>query len=458
MAVDVDPVTETTPKPEPLRRNRDFTLLWTGQAASLLGSQMSAIAYPLLILAVTGSAAQAGIVASAQLGATLVFLLPAGVIADRYPRKAIMVISSLIQMIAGATVVPAVLSHHVYIVQLVVVGVVQGICGAYYQGASRGATRRIVSTGQLPEAMAATQARDRASTMLGPPAGGALFGISHSLPFTCDAISYGVIALAGAMIRKPLDPEHVPPREPLGKSVLNGLRFVADQPFLRLFAIWAAVLNGVVFGVRLTIIVLARNRGATPVEIGTLFTISASCGLAGALVAVRLTKLAGGRPLTLIASWLFPACAVGMILAPSVWVIAVLAGVTGFAVMPVNVILTARATALTPDHLQATVGNTMMLCYSSFSSFSPALFGALTDKFGAYPVITIAAVIYALIALWLQFNRSLRQVGERPEPAGADAAASTAGASTAAASQNGKPRRGSYTPRHAQRRWWRRNR
>ena len=48
-------------EPVPLRRNRDFQLLWGGQAVSLLGSQTSRIAYPLLVLAMTGSPAKAGI-------------------------------------------------------------------------------------------------------------------------------------------------------------------------------------------------------------------------------------------------------------------------------------------------------------------------------------------------------------------------------------------------------------
>jgi MFS family permease len=413
--LDGDQVTEVAASTEavPLRRNRDFTLLWTGQATSQLGSQISAIAYPLLILAFTRSAAQAGIVASAALLGTLIFLLPAGVVADRYPRKRILVITSLIQMSAGATVVPVVLTHHVYLIHLASVGAIQGIASAFYAGASRGATRRIVTPEQLPQAMAATQARDRSATMLGPPIGGALFGLAKSLPFAFDSVSYGAIALAAALMRKPLDPVNPPARPPLRRSIMQGMSFVARQPFLRLFAVWAAVLNGVVFGVRLTIIVLARNRGATPVEIGTLFTISASCGLAGALVAVRLAKLAGSRRLMLISSWLFPACAVGMIFAPSVWVIALLAGVTGFAVMPANVILTARSALITPDHLQAQSGNAMQLCYSSFAAFTPALFGALTDKFGAYPVIIFAAAIYAVLAIWLQFSRELHHLEDR---------------------------------------------
>jgi MFS family permease len=436
--VDGGQVTEVaaSAKPVPLRRNRDFTLLWTGQATSLLGSQISTIAYPLLVLAVTGSATQAGIVASSSLVGMLAFLLPGGVIADRYPRKRIMIITSLIQMTVGVTVVPAVLTHHVYLVHLAAVGAVQGIAAAFYQGASRGATRRVVAAEQYPEAMAATQARDRAALMLGPPAGGELFSVASFLPFAADSVSFGAIALTAALLRKPLDPVIRPVREPLRRSIATGLRFIAGHPFLRLFAIWTAVLNGVAIGVRLTIVVLARNRGATPVEIGTLFTISASCGLVGALVAVRLTRLASPRTLILTCSWLFSACAVGMFFAPSVWVIAVLGGVTGFALMPVNVIMTARSALVTPDHLQAQVSNTMLLCYSSLSSFSPAVFGALTDKIGAYPVIITAAAVYAAIALWLQFNRQLSKLDGRPE---------------AAADRGAPPGRARHHPKHAMR-------
>jgi MFS family permease len=423
------------PKQVPLRRNRDFNLLWTGQATSALGSQMSAVAYPLLVLAVTRSAAQAGIVASAILTGSLLLLLPAGVVADHYPRKRIMVITSLAQMTGTGTVAAAVCLHHVYLVQLIVVGFLQGVSSAFYAGASRGATRRIVTAEQMPDAMARTQARDRAATMIGPPAGGALFGVAQFLPFACDSVSFGAITLAAALLRTPLDPVRKGPRasEPLRRSVTRGIRFVASQPFLRLFGIWAAVINGIVVGVRLTVIVLARNHGATPVEVGALFSISAGCGLAGAIVAVPLTRLASGRTLALIASWLFPACAIGMAFAPWVWLIAAMAGVTGFAIMPANVLLTARATLITPDDLQAQTGNAMQLCFTGLSSFTPALFGALTDKFGAHAVILMAAVLYAATAVWLQLSRPLQQLNEPPAvPAGGQRTVVPGGRTTAA--------------------------
>src|SRR5215469_18503135 len=112
-------------RPGPLGRNRDFNLLWSGQALSDLGTQMSTIAYPLLILAVTGSAAKAGIVGSATIGGMLLFLLPAGVAADRWRRKRIMLITSSLQMIVGASVALVIVTHHIYLAHLAAVGLIQ---------------------------------------------------------------------------------------------------------------------------------------------------------------------------------------------------------------------------------------------------------------------------------------------------------------------------------------------
>jgi hypothetical protein len=64
----------------PLRRNREFLLLWSGQAISQLGSQVSRVAYPLLVLAVTGSPAKAGVVAFARNVPVAALALPAGML------------------------------------------------------------------------------------------------------------------------------------------------------------------------------------------------------------------------------------------------------------------------------------------------------------------------------------------------------------------------------------------
>jgi MFS family permease len=406
----------------PLRRNRDFNLLWSGQAASGLGSAISGICYPLLILAVTGSAAKAGIVSAASLVTNLLLLLPAGVVADRYPRKRIMVITALAQMVAVGTVAPVAAAHRVYIAQLVAVGVVQGTASAFYIGASRGALRRVVPRSQLSQAYARTQARDQAVALAGAPAGGALLSLARFLPFACDSFSFGCIALATTLIRAPLDPE--PPakaevedgpatREPLRRSIGTGLRFLSGQPFLRTIAIWGAGVNSVVAGMSLMVIVLARQHGATPALIGLLLSVNAGAGMLGSLLAPRLAALAGGRRLALVGSWLLPAGALALALAPSLWLIAVRGAVTSLLIAPVNVIFFAHQARVTPDHLQAQAGNAMQLCTSSFGWLAPPLFGLLADCLGVRAAIAVGAGLFALIALLVQFARHLDRLDEK---------------------------------------------
>ncbi|MCX4744836.1 MFS transporter [Kitasatospora sp. NBC_01287] len=418
-----EPVADVQPQPPappPLRRNRDFNLLWSGQAVSALGTQMSGICYPLLVLSATGSAAQAGLVGGATLVGSLVMLLPAGVVADHYPRKRLLLITSVLQLLAVGSVVPAVLTHHLWLAHLMVVGALQGCASAFFMGAGRGAVRRIVPSAQLPQAMSLTQARGQAAAMIGPPLGGALFGVAQSLPFLLDALSFGAITLTSALVRGSLDPEPTAaerPREPIRSRITAGARYVLREPTLRLYASWAAAVNAVAAGMLLMVIVLARSRGANAPEVGALVSASAICGLAGSLLGPRLVKLFGGRLWVLVTSWLLPTCAVGIALSPWVWLMAVLGALTTFTVMPAVIVFQVQATRITPDNLQAQTGNAIQLFGSSLSWLAPSAFGLLADSAGARTGVLVAAALYGATALWLQGNRALR---------GFDAASGTA--------------------------------
>ncbi len=79
-------------KPKSLWRNRDYMLLWSGQALSDIGGAVSGLAFPLLVLAVTHSPAQAGFVAALRALPAPLFSLFAGVLVDRWDRKRVMLV------------------------------------------------------------------------------------------------------------------------------------------------------------------------------------------------------------------------------------------------------------------------------------------------------------------------------------------------------------------------------
>ncbi|MGH3944631.1 MAG: MFS transporter, partial [Pseudonocardiaceae bacterium] len=111
----------------PLSRNRNYQLLWISQVLSGVGLSASVIAFPLLVLALTGSAAASGLVLGAIAAGQLIAGLPAGALVDRWDRKAIMLSCEAIQVIVAASLVAALWWDVAQVAHLVVVAVVMGV-------------------------------------------------------------------------------------------------------------------------------------------------------------------------------------------------------------------------------------------------------------------------------------------------------------------------------------------
>src|SRR5688500_17691809 len=110
----------------PLRRNRDFMLLQIGQLLSNTGTQATAIAYPLLVLAVTGSAAKAGIVVFARMLPLALFALSAGLAADRWSRKRLMIVADGVRVIAVGSLAAVILLDGIVFCAIALVAFVEG--------------------------------------------------------------------------------------------------------------------------------------------------------------------------------------------------------------------------------------------------------------------------------------------------------------------------------------------
>src|SRR5258708_24812707 len=188
--------------PEPgsrsIWRNRDYVGWWIGSTVSALGTRLSDLAFPLLMLYETGSVAKAGVIAACGNVGSLATMLVGGVLADRVSRKALMVGVPLVQAAAVGTVVPLVLTHHVSVYALGAVAAVQGLVRGLGAGAELPALKRIVRAEQFPAVSPSQQAREPAAELAGPPLGGFLFTAARWAPFLGDAGSFLAAALGSA--------------------------------------------------------------------------------------------------------------------------------------------------------------------------------------------------------------------------------------------------------------------
>jgi MFS family permease len=381
-----------------LWHNRDFMLLWSGNTLSEFGSQISTVALPLLVLSLTGSPTQAGIVGFARSISYPLSAVPAGVLVDRLNRRTILVVCSVGRAVTLASVPVVLALGRPPTVHLALVAFVDTVLFCCADIAERGALGQLVPRAQLASAVALNEARASGAVVSGPPLGGLLFGASRSLPFIADTASYVGAIAAFRGIRTPMQRER-DHRSSTREDLFEGARWLWRQPFLRFGALLFAASNPLFVGVELLAILLARHHGASPDEIGVMFLLIGAGGLAGAALANPLRARLAARTAILSEQWLVVALVPVLLLAHSALALGLVIG-TMMSLSPLTVsIIIGHRLALTPDDLQGRVQASASVIASSIGWVGPLAVGILFQQAGPDATVLVAAGWALLTAL-----------------------------------------------------------
>ena len=285
-----------------LSRNRDFLLFQSGQLLSAAGSSLSAIAYPLLVLALTGSPVKAGIVSFARLLPAPLLALPAGVASDRLDRRRIMLASDAVRALAMAGLALIVWQSPAFW-PIPLLAFVEGSGDTFFSACLGGVLRSVVPPAALPAAVSVQQGRVAVVGIVGPPAGGALFAVARALPFGIDALSYLFSFAAIAAMRTPFQQPRE--RRPLRirADLAEGFRFLWTQPFLRATSFFYAVGNFTIPALLFVVLVVARRHGLTGGEIGILFALFSACILIGSLLGAAARRRLSLRAVVILEAY-----------------------------------------------------------------------------------------------------------------------------------------------------------
>jgi MFS family permease len=391
----------------PLRKNRDFILLQSGQVLSTIGSESTAIAYPLLVLAITHSPAKAGVVGFARILPWALFGFLAGVAVDRLPRKAMMLTSDVVRACALASIPIAAALGHLTFAQIAAIAFLEGSMYVFFNVAEFGALRSVVSRQQLLTAAAAEQARYSTVTIVAPPLGGALFGIARSLPFVAGALS-PVFSLGTLLsIRTPFQEERERDRAPLRTQLAEGFRFLWKRPFLRTCALMATWTNLVFEGVLLIFIVTARHQGLSSAAIGALIAALGACSLLGSVLSPRLQQLLSMRAIVVGSLWLQVAIA-GFVVDPSVYVLLACVVPMQLFFPTVNAVVIGYRVAVTPDRLTGRVNGIGRTIALSGAPLGPLTAGLLLGSFSARTTVAVFSALLVALAALGSASRSIR--------------------------------------------------
>jgi hypothetical protein len=391
----------------PLRRNRDFILLQLGQLLSSAGTSSSSIAFPLLVLAITHSPAKAGIVAFGRTLAWALLTLPAGLAADRWSRKRLMIAADGVRMLAIGSLAAAIFLDRVAFWEIVVVAFVEGSGSALFRGSQPGALRTVVPTHQIPAAVAAETGRGAAVSLAGPPIGGALFGIARGLPFLVDAVSYAFSTLSLIAMRTPFQEEREPQLASLRSRLAEAFRFVWSRPFLRTCALLFGLANFIGPGVLLAVVVIGKQQGLSGGEVGALVAAFGACLLLGSFLSQFVRRLLPIRAVLLLELWTWFGCALFLVW-PSVYVLT--AGIlpTALAIPSTDSVVHGYRIAMTPDRLLGRAESVWTIIALLIAPLGPLTAGVLLSTVSARATIAVFAVVGVVLAVWGTLSPSIR--------------------------------------------------
>ncbi|WP_063753453.1 MFS transporter [Streptomyces sp. NRRL S-87] len=401
--------------PPPLRRNRDFLLLWTGAGLSALGLRASVAAYPLLMIFFGGGPAGAGVVGFAALLPQLVVQLPAGALIDRWDRRRLLVLCDVAGLSAMAAVTAMLLAGRLWLPLVAAAAFVDGTAGLCYRLAERAAIAHVVHPAHLTAALGQNEARGQAAGLLGQPAGSGLFQFGRWLPFAFTALTHLVALVTLLLIRRDLQGERAAPGTSLRSDVAEGLRWVWRQRFMRVAVVLLSGSNLLFQVLTLTLALAVQEDGGSPWAIGMIGLVAGVGGIAGALAGSRAAgRLAPRTVLTgALALWAVLMAPVALTSDPVV--LGALLGGMSFAGALMNVVAGVHQVRITPEPLQGRVTSVFALLGSGTASAGALAGGFLLAAVGTYRTALGIAAGMGLLALAALVSPALR-LDPDPEP------------------------------------------
>ena len=383
-------------------------LLWSGQIVSNVGTQVSQLAFPLLILALTGSAAQAGFAGALRALPYVIFSLPAGALIDRWDRKRTMIICDAGRAISLASIPVAYALGGLTMLQIYLVSAIEGTLFVFFNIAEAACLPRVVPKEQLPAATAQNMATDGITSLIGPPLAGALYTAGKFLPFIADAFSYAVSVISLLFIKVKFQQERVSERRKLWVEIHQGLAWLWHHPLIRFMAILTGGWNLVTAGFTLIIIVLAQQQHASSFTIGLIFSIGGIGAVIGAVAATSIQKRFRFSQVIIGTNWFSALILPLYVIAPNPLVLGILSAASFFVVPIYNVVQFSYRSAIIPDELQGRVNSVFRLIAFGGQPLGLALTGVLIQKIGVIQTVFICAFGMATLALAATLNRHVR--------------------------------------------------
>lgn len=382
-------------------KHRNFRLFFSGQLISFTGTWMTTTAQGWLVYQLTGSKALLGLVAAAASAPMLFFATWGGWVADRYPKRSVIVVTQACQMILSLTMAALVWSKLVQPWQIIVLAILGGITMAFDMPARQSFVIEMTSREDLMNAISLNSSAFNCARIIGPSIAGFLMAqVGIAVCFLLDGLSF-IAVIAGLLLMR------LPKREtqiesdagPIGQA-LEGFRYVwGHRRVLTILSLFAVV---GIFGWSYSVLMPAFARDVLHLEangFGMLMAGSGFGALAAALTVASAGHILPTRIMALGGIGIFSAALALFAFNKNIYVATVLLAIVGFGIVLYFSTSNTVLQSIVPDEMRGRVMGIWTLIFGGMIPLGSLQAGLMADFLGTPATIAIGALICAVAAL-----------------------------------------------------------
>ncbi|MDH5643786.1 MAG: MFS transporter [Gemmatimonadota bacterium] len=376
--------------------HRNFRLYFGGHLVSLVGWAMHAVAQPWLVLSLTDSPFYVGVVGMLQTAPILFLSLYGGFVADRFPRRRVLLLTQSFAMITALALAGVVFAERVLLIHVMIAATLLGVASAFDIPGRQAFLSDLVGKRDLMSAIAFNSAAFNSSRVIGPAVAGVLIGTAGvGVCFLLNGMSY--LALVFALIAMRLASST---SEPLANRspIREGLKYVARDRRMRALILMIAVTAVFALPFHILMPVLARDvLGLGAAGFGWMVSATAVGALTAALGLAVFPRHTPKGKLILIAAPLFGVSVSALGWVPSVPLVLLLLVVVGF----LQVVFTATTNTflqtIARDELRGRVMSVYTVAFMGMMPIGALLGGAVAERFGVEAWFTVSGLVCAVI-------------------------------------------------------------
>ena len=387
-------------------RHRNFRLWFIGQTLSLIGTWMQSVAQGWVVYQLTGSEFALGAVSFIGTVPTLFLMLPAGALADRIPRRRVLLVTQTVMMILAFILAALAATHVLQAWHIGVLAACLGIANSFDAPARQAmAVEMVEDRADLMNAIALNSTIFNMARVVGPAIGGAvLAAVGAAWCFTLNGLSFLAVLVALLMMNLPKTHPEVR-TDPITLQIAEGIKYVWQTPTIRTATALVAVSSLFAFSYAVLLPAYAVDvLHVGEAGLGALNTAVGTGALAGSLLVASLTRFRRKGLLLTVGSLLFPAVLFAFAFSRSFWLSLAALSLIGVGFVTQNATSNTLIQSIVPDSLRGRVMAVYMLMFFGTAPFGSLQAGALAQAFGPSAGVAVGAGITLSFALFVFFT------------------------------------------------------